>query len=311
VKVVRSLARARGCFEKPVVTIGNFDGVHRGHQVILDQVRRDADQRGVEAVALTFHPHPVSVLRPQAAPKQLMTLRDRLEALRECGLDATVVQQFSRSFADIEAGDFVRGFLVETLGVQKLVVGHDINFGRNRAGSTRTLVDEGRRYDFAVEVIHPVTVDGLVVHSSAVRRAVASGEVALAAKLLGRSHFVRGRCVHGAGVGRGLGFATVNLALATELVPADGVYATVARLGRERVDGVTSIGNRPTFDGGARVVESHLFEFDRDAYGEVVVLEFVDRLRDQKKFDDAAALGRQVGADIERAKVVLAAARGK
>ncbi len=310
-RVIRSLARARGCFDGPVVTIGNFDGVHRGHQVILDQVRRDADQRGVAAVAVTFHPHPVSVLRPEAAPKQLMTLRDRLEALRECGLDATVVQRFSKPFAQVEADDFVRGFLVEGLDVQKLVVGHDINFGRDRAGSTNTLVEDGARYDFAVEVIRPVAVGGVVVHSSAVRRAVASGDVALAATLLGRRHFVRGRCIHGAGVGRGLGFATANLALATELVPADGVYATVARLGRERLDGVTSVGKRPTFDGDARVVESHLFDFDRDAYGQVVVLEFVEWLRDQKKFDDGAALGRQVGKDVERARAVLAAARVK
>ncbi len=308
-KVFRSLARARGCFRRPVVTIGNFDGVHRGHQVILDHVRKDADQRGVLAVALTFDPHPVAVLRPDQAPLRLMTLRDRLDVLSRTGLDATVVQRFSRSFANIEAEDFVRGFLVESLDVQKVVVGHDINFGRDRGGSTQTLIEDGARYGFSVEVIRPVSVGEVVVHSSNVRKAIAAGDVSLATALLGRPHFIRGRCVHGAGVGRGLGFATANLAPATESVPPDGVFATVASVGGRRVESVTSIGIRPTFEGTARVIEAHLFDFYELLYGRVVVLEFIGCIRGQKKFDSKEELAAQIGRDIEQAKRIHAARR--
>ena len=210
-RVVRSLERARGLFDRPVLTIGNFDGVHRGHQVILGQVRGDADQRKVPAVALTFEPHPVSVLRPDKAPRLLMTLRDRLAALASCGLDAVVVQPFSPAFAQVEAEEFMRRFLVEILAVQKVVVGHDLNFGKGRKGDVELLVEGGGRYGFAIEVIRPVLVDGMVVHSSVVREKVAAGDVELAARLLGRPHVVRGRVVRGAGRGQKIGFATANL----------------------------------------------------------------------------------------------------
>jgi len=305
-RVIRGLARARGCFERPVVTIGNFDGVHKGHQVILAQVREDADHRGVDAVAVTFEPHPISVLRPQAAPRMLMQLGDRLAALAECGMDATVVQRFSLEFARIEADDFVRRFLVECLDVQKVIVGHDINFGRDRAGSATLLIEEGERYGFTVEVIRPVIVDGTVVHSSEVRALVQSGEVAAAAELLGRPHVVRGRCVHGAGVGRRLGIATINIRPRTPLVPPDGVYVTRTLVDGALVDGVTSIGSRPTFEGDGTVIESHLFEFDRDVYGRNVALRFLERLRDQRKFESREALVAQVRNDIVAARKFLA-----
>jgi riboflavin kinase/FMN adenylyltransferase len=305
-RVVRSLERARGLFERPVVTVGNFDGVHRGHQVILRQVRQDADQRGVAAVALTFDPHPVAVLRPDKAPRLLMTLHDRLAALATCGIDATVIQHFTRSFAEIEADDFIHRFLVEILDAQKLVVGHDLNFGRARKGNVELLVEAGGRYGFAVEVIRPVVADGMVVHSSVVREKVAVGDVAAAARLLGRPHVVRGRVVHGAGRGQKLGFATANLRPSTQLVPADGVYATRARIGDRRIDGVTSIGRTPTFGEGDTVVETHLFTAPEDFYGRVIVLEFVERLRGQQKFPSPHELVAQIASDVEQAKAILA-----
>ncbi|RMD85538.1 MAG: bifunctional riboflavin kinase/FAD synthetase [Candidatus Dadabacteria bacterium] len=306
-RVVRGLERARGCFSGPVVTIGNFDGVHLGHQVILSRVREDADHRGVDAVVLTFDPHPVAVLRPQAAPQLLMTLGDRLAALARCGVDATVVQRFTPEFAKIEAEEFVERFLVGVLGAQKLVVGHDLNFGYGRRGNAESLVEAGGRYGFAVEVIRPVVVEGIAVHSSVVRRTVAAGNVALAARLLGRPHIVRGRVVRGTGRGRHLGFATANLRPKTPLIPGEGVYAVRAVVGGRMVDGVTSIGRTPTFGGTETVVETHLFGETADLYGKMMAIRFVDRLRDQRKFESPEQLAAQIARDVERARAILAA----
>lgn len=305
-RVFRSLERARGAFSRPVVTIGNFDGVHRGHAVILDLVREDAEHRKVAAVALTFEPHPIVVLRPEAAPKLLMRLGDRLAGIARHGLAATVVQPFSRDFAQITARDFVERFLVDILDAQKLVVGHDLNFGRGREGSVDSLIADGSRYGFSVEVIRPVSVDGIVVHSTVIRRAVADGDVALADKLLGRPHVVRGRVVPGAGRGRKLGFATANVRPRTQLVPGEGVYVTRAELEGRIFDGVTSIGTTPTFGGTETVIESHLFTEPRDLYGRPIRLQFLERLRGQRKFDGPEALAEQIRTDIESARVILA-----
>ncbi|MEE8312033.1 MAG: bifunctional riboflavin kinase/FAD synthetase [Candidatus Binatia bacterium] len=305
-RVFRSLERARGAFERPVVTIGNFDGVHRGHQVILDQVREDADHRGVAAVALTFEPHPTSVLRPDKAPKLLMQLGDRLAALAAFGMDAVVVQRFSREFASIEADHFIHRFLAEILDAQKLIVGHDLNFGHGRKGNVELLVEAGGRYGFSVEVIRPVMVGDIAVHSSVVREAVADGNVSLAERLLGRPHKVRGRVVEGAGRGRKIGFATANLRTKTQLVPPEGVYATRALVDAECFGSATSIGHAPTFGGTDTVIESHLFTEWRDLYARNMSLEFIERLRDQKKFDGPEALAAQIKEDVERTKTILA-----
>ncbi|MFQ5479116.1 MAG: bifunctional riboflavin kinase/FAD synthetase [Candidatus Binatia bacterium] len=308
-RIIRSLARARGCFFKPVITIGNFDGVHRGHQEILRQVCEDAAQRRVAAVALTFEPHPIAVLRPEAAPRRLMTLGDRLKALESYGLDATVVQWFSRRFAAISADDFVRGFLVETLDVQKAIVGHDLNFGCDRGGSAESLVEAGATYGFSVEVVRPVEAEGLVVHSSMVREAVARGEVELAAKLLGRPHTVRGIVVRGEGRGADLGFPTANIRPKTSLPPGNGVYATRALLDGEDFDGVTSIGAKPTFGGTRTVVETHLFREQGELYGRNMALRFIAKIRDQRKFASPEELVARVARDVEEARSVLNATR--
>ncbi|HYB99246.1 MAG TPA: bifunctional riboflavin kinase/FAD synthetase [Candidatus Limnocylindrales bacterium] len=309
-RIVRSLDRARGSVRAPVVTIGNFDGVHHGHQVILRQLIRDARARHAPAVVLTFDPHPVAVVRPQAAPRLLMTLGDRLATLARHGVDVTVVQRFSRDFAAIEADDFIRRFLVEILDAQKILVGHDLNFGRGRSGNVDTLIAAGARHGFAVEVIGPVEVDGVPVHSSRIRELVAAGDVASAHRLLGRPHRVRGRVRHGAGRGKGLGFATANVRPRTPLPPGDGVYVTVVHLDGQELDSVTSIGSTPTFGGGESVIEAHIFADVGDIYGRPIALDFLARLRDQQRFESPTALVAQIEKDVAEAKAVLAARRG-
>ncbi len=308
-KVIRSLERARGCFRGPVVTIGNFDGVHCGHQVILKRLCNDARSLAVEAVVLTFDPHPVSVLRPEAAPMLLMPLGDRLAALAGSGVDATVVQRFSRAFADIEAEDFIRRFLVEILGAQKILVGHDLNFGRGRRGTVESVVEAGGRFGFAVEVVEPIEVGDVVVHSSVVRRAVAAGDVAGAARLLGKPHVVRGRVKPGAGRGAGLGFATANVAPRTQLLPCEGVYAVRAILDGREFGGVASIGRTPTFGGSEVVVEAHLFATLGELYGKPISLFFLERIREQKKFANAGELSARIAQDVKQAKRILAESR--
>ncbi len=305
-EIIKGLDRADGRFKKPVVTIGNFDGVHRGHQVILAGLCRDAGQRGTAAVALTFDPHPTAVIKPEAAPTLLMSLDDRLAALAGCGLDACVVQSFSAEFAEIEADAFVARFLVGSLDAQKLVVGHDLNFGKGRKGSVESLVESGGRYGFSVEIVEPVLVDDMVVHSSVVREKVARGEVAAAARLLGRPHRVRGSVVKGTGRGRELGFATANLEPSTPAVPGHGVYATRAIVGERALDSATSIGATPTFGGGRTVVEVHLFEDCGDIYGEDLSVDFVAHLREQKKFNGPEALAAQIATDVAKSKEILA-----
>jgi riboflavin kinase / FMN adenylyltransferase len=309
-KVLRSLEGARGLLRRPVVTIGNFDGVHRGHQVILERVRREADTRGTSAVVLTFEPHPVSIVRPEAAPAGVMTLRDRLDALARERIDLVIVQHFSKTFAAIEADEFVRRFLVEILDADLILVGDDLSFGKDRGGNVATLKAAGKAKGFEVEVVAPVEVDGVVARSSVIRELVARGDVAAAAKLLGRPHFVRGRVEHGAGRGKNLGFATANLRSETPLVPGDGVFVTLARLGDRLIDSVTSIGNLPTFGGASTVIETHLLEDVGDIYGKTLVVEFLEKIRDQEKFDTVEALAAQIRADVELTRTRLAAHRG-
>ena len=305
-RVYRAFEQARGKFSRPIVTMGNFDGVHRGHAVILDQVVDDARQRSSKSLAITFQPHPVSVLRPSAAPKMLMELSDRLRTLRSWSLDAVVVQRFDQAFAEIEADAFIERFLVGCLDVHKMVVGHDVNFGCGRQGSIETLIEAGADFGFAVEVIQPVDVDGLVVHSTSVRKAVSDGDVDLALKLLGRPHTIRGRVVPGAGRGSGLGFATANIAPRKQLCPPEGVYATRTVIGDRVIDGVTSIGTAPTFGGTETVIEAHMFTEAEDFYGCTLALEFISHLRGQRRFDSPDQLVAQIGRDVEEAKAVLA-----
>ncbi len=305
-RVIRHLEACERRFRSPVATLGNFDGVHRGHQEILSRVVGQAREIGGEAVLITFFPHPTAVLAPARAPAALGSLRERLARFRDAGVDIVVLQHFTRAFAALDADAFVERYLVRRLGVAKVVIGHSVNFGRARGGSAATLAEAGARLGFEVEVVGPVTVDGIAVSSTAVRDRLAAGEVVLASRLLGRAYAVEGRVVRGDRRGQALGFPTANVRPRTTVLVPDGVYAVRVEWNGERRDGVANVGRNPTFgQGRARTLEAHLFEFDGELYGRALRVEFVDRLRGEMKFASPRELVEQIREDAARAREVL------
>jgi riboflavin kinase/FMN adenylyltransferase len=306
VQVLRHIASHPRRFASPVLTLGNFDGVHRGHQAILGRVVAEARRLGGEALAITFAPHPLAVLRPGQAPPVLTSLHDRLGLIAALGVDAVVLLRFTPAFARLAPEEFVDRFLVARLGAVKLIVGHRVSFGHERRGNAALLETLGRTRGFAVEVIGPVEIDGREVSSSAIRAAVVAGDVRLAAALLGRPHRLSGRVVRGHRRGASLGFPTANVRVRDGMHPREGVYAVVAEVEGARHPGVANLGRNPTFGGGSLTLEVHLLGFDGDLYGRRCAVSFVERLRDEMAFPSAEALAGQIRRDAERARAVLA-----
>jgi len=287
--------------------LGNFDGVHVGHREILRRAMTAARADGARAGLLTFHPHPVTVLAPDKAPPLIVPAGGKLRLLAETGLDFVWMVRFSKDFAKLSPGGFIREYVMSRVGLVGMVVGYNVSFGKDRAGDSALLVEIGRKLDFRVEIVGPVTQDGLRVSSTEVRKALLRGEVAVAARLLGRPHRLWGRVAHGFQRGRELGFPTANIEPSGGLVPLDGVYAVrVGGLDREHL-GIANIGYKPTFGGTARGLEVHLFGFDGDLYRRRLRVEFVERLRGEVRFASADELARQIGRDVERAREILAA----
>lgn len=319
-EVYRSLeeARSSGALRGCAVAIGNFDGVHLGHQRLLALARERAAARRAPAVALTFEPHPVRALRPSLAPPLITSLPRKLELLAGLGLDATVVQPFDLAYAQTPAAGFVSRDLVGRLGAADVVVGYDFTAGHERArvDVLRPLLGAA---GVLLHVVEPVTADGLVVSSTKVREFLLEGNVEAASLLLTRPYDVDGEVAHGAGRGRGFGFATANVATPA-LLPANGVYVVRAIVGGRAGaaawqggavhGGVCNVGTKPTVEAGAAVVaEAHLFDFDgRDLWGEPIRLAFLARLRDERRFPSIDALRTQIALDVQAARGVLAAA---
>jgi riboflavin kinase/FMN adenylyltransferase len=290
------------------VTVGTFDGVHRGHQDVLGRLVRGARERGLRSLLVTFEPHPLEVVRPQAAPALLTLPDEKREILAEVGLDYVAVVPFTPTLASYDAEQFVRIVLRERFRMRALLIGYDHGFGRNRSGSAEVLQAIGARDGFGVEVVRPVSAgDERPVSSTMVRQAIAAGDLAAAARGLGRLYSVSGRVVAGDGRGRQLGYRTLNLAPVSsrKLLPPEGVYAVRAQTPLGVFGGMLNLGPRPTF-GDARVgIEAHLFDAAGDWYGAHVRLEFVARLRETRRFPDAEALRRQLVADELAARSAL------
>ncbi|HEX2449511.1 MAG TPA: bifunctional riboflavin kinase/FAD synthetase [Gemmatimonadales bacterium] len=291
-----------------VVTVGSFDGVHLGHQAVLAEVARRGRAAGRASVLVTFEPHPLAVINPQAAPPLLTSGAERREFLALTPIDYALFLRFDRALARLSPEEFVHDVLLACCGMQDLVFGYDHGFGRNRSGDVETLRRLGAELGFAVDAVPPADVEGEPVSSGRIRRAVAGGDLRTAARLLGRAYTVSGRVNAGERRGRMLGVPTINLGEvpAEKLLPPDGVYAVWVEWRGGRAGGMMNQGARPTFNEGGRVLEAHLFGFEGDLYGEWVRIEWVERLRDVRRFAGVEQLQEQLRRDRARAEAILA-----
>ena len=283
---------------RAVLSVGNFDGLHLGHQKILRQVIACAQERKAIAGVITFDPHPLKVLRPGNAPSLVETIGQRIERFAAIGLDAALVLRFDRALAELTPEEFVRGVLVEELKTAEVLVGQNFRFGHRQQGHVDTLRDLGLRFGFSVQIVEPVIIDDEFVSSTGVRSAIAEGRVAHAAHLLGRPFALTGEIIRGAGRGSTVLFPTLNLAPAQELLPKVGVYATESWVEGRWYRSATNVGFRPTFDGTLLGIESHLFDFSREVTKGPMELRFCERLRDERKFSGPAELRTQIAADL-------------
>jgi riboflavin kinase/FMN adenylyltransferase len=299
---------------RTAVTIGNFDGVHLGHQRIFQAVNDWVGLKGnlhkkqeqLTPTVLTFYPHPAKVLRPADAPQLLCTLSQRLAEFESAGMHAALVLKFDEQLAKVSAEDFARTYLVDTLRARAVFVGANFRFGHKQAGDVKLLEEFGRRCDFEVQVVPPVIQDGIVVSSTAVRSAVRDGRMEDASRLLGRPFALAGEIKTGTGQGRKLIVPTLNLVTEEECLPKNGVYATETVVEGRRYRSATNIGVRPTFDGQRFAIESHLFDFSENLTSGAMEVRFWKRLRDEKKFSGPEALRDQVLRDISEAQAYFA-----
>jgi riboflavin kinase/FMN adenylyltransferase len=288
---------------QPVLALGNFDGVHRGHRKILDRVHRVAAERGSTPVVMTFDPHPSRVVRPDKAPPLLMTIEQKLEAMADSGIHGAAVVRFTHELSQWDPETFVRRVLVDWLRVAEVWVGANFLFGHDRAGTFSMLRLLGADLGFRAEKIDPVRYKDFVVSSTRIRRLVTEGRVDEAGALLGHEYVIDGTVVQGDQRGRTIGFPTANLCTKNELVPPNGVYATTATLAGVVHPSVTNVGVRPTVDDAGKVtIETHVFGLDKDLYGARLRLGFVQRLRDERKFESLDQLKAQIAADCDRAR---------
>ena len=293
-------------WHQPVLALGNFDGLHRGHMKIMERVRRRAEERGGVALVLTFDPHPTRVVRPDKAPKLLMTPAQKLEALAQPGIDGIAIVRFTRELSQWSPEQFVERVLVDWLHVAEVWVGANFLFGHDRAGNFTLLRLLGARDGFRAEKIDPVRYKDFVVSSTRIRRLISEGRVDEAAALLGREYVIEGTVAPGAGRGYKVGFPTANLETANEVLPPNGVYATLLMLDGVIHPAVTNVGVRPTFgDTYGVVVETHVLDLDGDLYGRHVRLAFVQRMRDERTFPGPAALREQIEDDCRHARALF------
>ena len=293
-------------WQQPVLALGNFDGLHRGHMKILDRVVRQSHEHGGIPVVMTFEPHPTRIVRPDKAPPLLMTTAQRLEGFARAGIQGVAIVRFTPEMSGWQPETFVQRVVVDWMRVVEVWVGANFLFGHDRSGNFSLLRLLGARYSFTAEKIDPVRYKDFVVSSTRIRRLISEARVDEAAALLGRHYFIDGTVVRGQHRGHDLGFPTANLQTGNELVPPRGVYATLAGLGEEVRAGITNIGLRPTFhDSTSTVVETHLFDLDRDLYGAPIRLWFIRRLRDERTFEAPSALRAQIEADCAVARALF------
>ena len=293
----------RGC----AVSIGNFDGLHLGHRAVLRRLTGQAGELGVPSLVMSFEPTPREYFLGDAAPPRLARFREKFAGLAEQGVDRLFSVRFDAAMAALEPADFIRDYLVDGLGTRYLAIGDDFRFGKDRRGDFATLQAAGREHGFAVEDMPTEVLDGIRVSSTAVRAALAAGDLGLATRLLGRHYGMTGRVIEGRRLGRTLGFPTANLRPGRRVLPVTGVFAVVVKgVGDRPWPAVANLGTRPTVDGTEPLLEAHLFDFDGDLYGRRITVEFVARLRDEQRFNDMQGLTAQMHRDAGLARRILA-----
>ncbi len=296
----------KGSCPKLVLTIGNFDGVHIGHQRILRRVLEDARAIGGTPMAMSFEPHPVKVLSPERGIKLMTPVEEKARIMEAMGIKKLLLVNFNRDFASLEPDEFVRDVLVERLHPVEIIVGHDYAFGKGKKGTTGILRRRGRRYGFRLSVVRNAKINGKVVSSSRCRRYLDAGRVEDAAKLLGRPYMIEGTVIKGAGRGgRLLGYPTANISTPHELIPKEGVYAVKVRFNGDIYNGVANIGENPTFGEGRKSYEVHILGLDENLLGKNLRMYFLARLRGEEKFNSVDGLKAAIARDIQEAGKVF------
>ena len=302
-----------GPIKNPVLTTGTFDGVHKGHQKILSRIQEGARKINGESILLTFHPHPRMVLFPEDNDLRLLnSQKEKLELLEKAGIDHVIIHPFTKKFSRLTSIEFVRGLLVNKIGVKKLVIGYNHHFGRNREGTLEHLLEHGETYGFDVEEIPAQDIDNVDISSTKIRRALHQGDIQLANDFLGYEYMLTGEIVKGAGLGSQLGFPTANIKIADplKLLPANNVYAIHAVINGKRHQGMLNIGIRPTLENSkdykpSTSIEAHLFEFNKSIYGQPIRIELAGKIREEKKFSGLDELKEQLQKDKKEAIQVL------
>lgn len=308
-EILRHIENRILALSKPILTMGNFDGIHLGHQALLQRVVQEARAIGGRSVVLTFEPHPLKILSPHRAPRLLLTHKDKMRLLESLGVEVVIIQTFDSAFANREAKDFVQSYLADRLKIKKIWVGKDIAFGKGRRGRLEDLIRWGAESGFEVGVVETVEQGGARVSSSRIRELIEQGDVHGVQRFLSRYHFASGRVGAGHQRGRHLGFPTANIITRTEVLPLNGIYATLFEVKGRCLPSVTSIGTNPTFGEGPRTMESYILNFSGDLYGEPVRLFFVRRIREEKKFPSAESLVEQMRQDVLSAEEILSEMR--
>lgn len=301
-ELIRGLHNLRPRHQGSVVTIGNFDGVHRGHQVILQNLKQAGQQHGLASTVIVFEPQPQEFFRGAEAPPRLTHWRDKMEALAAAGVDWVLCVRFDEKFRSLSAQDFVQKFLIDGLACQHLIVGDDFRFGCDRSGDFAFLQHAGESAGFAVENTSTIEVDGERVSSTRIRGLLQAGDFLQAEKLLGRPYVVSGRVAHGDKIGRTLGVPTANIPSRRLVSALSGIYAVTVMLEGQTVQGVASVGKRPTVNGRDERIETHLLDFNRDIYGKRITVQFHKKLREEAKFDSLEALKTAMSHDIADAR---------
>ena len=302
-ELIRGLHNLRERHHGCVATIGNYDGIHLGHQAVIGQLADEAARLGLPAVVITFEPQPMEYFVPDKVPARLTRFREKLEALRRFAVDRVLCLGFNRQLAAMSADEFIQRILVDGLGIRYLVVGDDFRFGKDRGGDFQTLVAAGETHGFQVVNMHTFVIEGERVSSTRIRQAMHLGDMQLAEQLLGRDYRMSGRVVHGAKLGRQLGFPTANIFLHRKASPLQGIFVVeVYGLEGEPLPGVASLGTRPTVDGKRVLLEVYLLDFNRDIYGKHIQVSFLHKLRDEAKFESLEALKAKIAEDVQQTR---------